>query len=796
MHHQWLDGAGWLGAAAVPDAQQAMEQREVSRLIETCGPSSTCLQEERRKLASQRVAGDGPQWLRLCVAAAALADWDQRLHALDLAIEDLGATFADRYAGADFSRRATAIRAKIAALDLGRWDQRDPLRRQLAEHFESLRHEALVAGNPLVSPGRILFVKRRTYTPGWYYAEFMSAARLFDAKRGTAAGGLHVLSLPDGRVTEVVPQLRGGVFDRYDLSADGQRVVFAYKASPQKAFRLYEVNVDGTGLRQLTFDPPDEAPRVALYRQSGASYWHLSDDFHPCYLPDGGIVFASARCQRGVLCDQSGRLAVNVLYRMDGDGRNLRRLSEGALSESTPSVMNDGRMLYTRWEYVDKGVIAVQALWTMHPDGTRSQEIYGNDIADPMVLIHGRAIPGQNNLFVCTATFHHPFAVGADRVGRHQSAGPDTRTDPLAHARHGCQSVDPQGTDRPVGRSLRPSSQPAMGGRQSRPAVFRTVPVVGADDRQGRGEVLPRGLQSERALGACLGLRPLSDRRIRQPRADLRRSANLLLAADSTPRPTGGACAAVTERVGNKPLRRKPTGTLVLADVYRGLQGVPRGTVRYLRVLEQVAQPWSARRFWPGDSALGQHAPIAKNSHIHVKVHHGVVPVHEDGSAHFTVPAKRNIFLQALDENFMEVQRMRTFINLQPGEKRSCVGCHEGRPAAPPLAAIPRALEFPPARPGPQPGEHVPRPIHYVTDVQPIWDRHCVSCHGDKRRDAELDLTGTPTQLFNRSYENIMDRNSSRASANSWAPDPISSATSYRCRRARWAPVPAGCLRS
>jgi len=134
------------------------------------------------------------------------------------------------------------------------------------------------------------------------------------------------------------------------------------------------------------------------------------------------------------------------------------------------------------------------------------------------------------------------------------------------------------------------------------------------------------------------------------------------------------------------------------------------------------------------------------------------VPVHDDGSAHFTVPARRNIFLQALDENFMEVQRMRTFVNLQPGETRGCVGCHEGRPNAARVSRRLLALAKPAVAPAPQPGETVPRTIHYVTDVQPVLDRHCVRCHGGAKPEGGLDLTGALTQFFNRSYENIMKR--------------------------------------
>ena len=146
------------------------------------------------------------------------------------------------------------------------------------------------------------------------------------------------------------------------------------------------------------------------------------------------------------------------------------------------------------------------------------------------------------------------------------------------------------------------------------------------------------------------------------------------------------------------------------------------------------------------------------NAHIFVKIHHGVVPVDEDGSAQFVVPARRNLFFQALDENFMEVHRMRSFVNFEPGETRSCIGCHEPKALAPPPATL-RALSRPPDRLVAQPGETVPRPIHYATDVQPILDRHCVSCHNPEKPEGDIDLSGDLTTFFNRSYEAIMTKN-------------------------------------
>jgi len=160
----------------------------------------------------------------------------------------------------------------------------------------------------------------------------------------------------------------------------------------------------------------------------------------------------------------------------------------------------------------------------------------------------------------------------------------------------------------------------------------------------------------------------------------------------------------------------------VVADVYQGLEGVERGSIRYIRVLEQIPRPWRARR--PGNRSSDcydqQYAVVSKDTALGLKVQHGVVPVESDGSAHFIVPANANIFLQVLDENYLAVQTERTFVDYMPGETS--------------------------AR----------RPLHYPTDVQPVLDRHCVKCHNPKDAQGGLDLTGQPTQFFSASYENLI----------------------------------------
>jgi len=209
----------------------------------------------------------------------------------------------------------------------------------------------------------------------------------------------------------------------------------------------------------------------------------------------------------------------------------------------------------------------------------------------------------------------------------------------------------------------------------------------------------------------------------------------------------------------NQPLAAKNQAMCMVSDVYHGLEGVKRGEVAFLRILEQVPRPWAARRHWNGDLYDQQHACITKDTHLGLKVLHGIVPVEADGSACFVVPANANIILQALDKNYLSLQTERTFVDYIPGEIRGCVGCHEvpqdasGRD----LSASRLAMKRPPSVPGPQPGEKAAgRPLDYAADVQPVLDLHCVKCHGAKDLKGELNLSGTRTRQFNVSYESLL----------------------------------------
>jgi hypothetical protein len=258
--------------------------------------------------------------------------------------------------------------------------------------------------NPLIDFEKILFVRRHTLNANHYYTEHINS-------RWMPGGNLCTLDVKSGAVEALVPELEGGVFGRFDLDFDAGHVVFAWKRGRDEGNRIYEIELDpATGrrvgaLRQVTFPPENEAALVARYRRG---YHHGTDDMDPCYLPDGGIVFISTRCQYGVLCDAPDSFTSTVLYRMDRDGKNMQRLSNNSVSENAPSILPDGRILYTRWEYVDKGAVSVKCLWAMKSDGSGSVEVYGADIAFPPSMMYGRAIPGTHNQYVMLGAPHCP----------------------------------------------------------------------------------------------------------------------------------------------------------------------------------------------------------------------------------------------------------------------------------------------------------------------------------------------------------------------------------------------------
>jgi hypothetical protein len=595
------------------------------------------------------------------------------------------------------------------------------------------------AWDRLVEQGveKIVFVKRFTYNANHYYTEYLNS-------RWMPGGNLCILSLRTGAVEDLVPSLDGGVFGAFDVSFDARRVVFAYKPGKELGYRLYEVGTDGRNLRQLTFSPADEDSIVTKYRIR--NYPHGTEDLDPCYLPDGGIAFVSTRCRFGILCDGPDEFTTTVMYRIDGDGGNMRQLSNSSVSENTPSILPDGRILYTRWEYVDKGAVAVKCLWAMNPDGSNSTEVYGNDIQVPTTMVMGRNIPGSSSEYVFTGTPHCcpqncvGTIVRVDVSGDIRSPSAMTYMTPDIDIRYeiGISFRDPADTARWI-------HDPNGNGR-----LFReSYPLS-------RSEFLvshkPAGSRWDNAKG--YGLYLLHEGGATEP-VYVDTAISCFRPVPLMKRVTP---PALPEK-RNAKLAGEQLAECIVTDIYKGMTDVADGEVKYLRILEQVPRPWGARRFYRLDEYDQQHVTISKDTHLGLKVQYGIVTVERDGSARFLAPAGRNIFLQALDSNYMAVQTERTYVNYMPGETRSCIGCHEslsqtpqpGKRATP--LAMKREAETPRAQPGEETGR---RTLRYVRDVQPVWDRNCISCHSSERPAGKLSLSGKETRLFNESYENLV----------------------------------------
>jgi hypothetical protein len=596
--------------------------------------------------------------------------------------------------------------------------------------------------NKLIDRGieKIAFVKRFTYNSNHYYTEFLNSQWM-------PGGNLCILSLKIGEVKELAPSLTGGVFGAFDISFDAKRIVFAYKASPDVGYRLYEVGVDGSGLKQLTFSPDDEDKITSTYKISG--YHHGTEDLDPCYLPDGGIAFISTRCHFGILCDAPDIFPTTVLYRIDGDGKNMRKLTNSSVSENTPCLLPDGRIMYTRWEYVDKGAVSVKCLWAMNPDGSNSVEIYGNDVAAPTTMIMGRPIPNSPNEYVFTGTPHCPqnctgTIVRINTAKNIRTNEPMTYMTPYTDIRY-----EPGFAFRSEADTSKWYQDPSGKGplfRESYP-LSRTEFIVSHkptgtewhDAKSYRLCLLYEGGQVEPIYSdkdiSCF--RPMP-----------------LLAREIPP---------VIPSHPNKELADNNLAECIVTDVYSGMVGVEKGSIKYLRILEQVPRPWGARRFYKPsytqDEYDQQHVTVTKDTHLGLKIQHGVVTVEDDGSARFLVPAERNIFIQALDANFRAVQTERTYVNYMPGEVRSCIGCHESTSQTPRTNGrhTPKAMKRRVETPYVQAGEtSAAKTLSYARDVQPVWDRHCVNCHNASNTKGNLSLSGKETRLFNESYENLV----------------------------------------
>jgi len=227
----------------------------------------------------------------------------------------------------------------------------------------------------------LLLIRRRPLNPSHVYTYHVEGL--------APGGGLFTLSLKDGKLTRLVDASEGVILD-CQVSFDGRQILFSWKRSMQEPFKIWRVNVDGSGLA-CVID-------------------HDSNNMNACWLPDGGIAFMSDRKPAFAYCWTS---TSPVLYRADRDGRNALKLSANYLTDFTPSIMADGRILFSRWEYVDRPAIPIQSLWAINPDGTSLAGVFGNRVLCPATFMEAKDIPGMPGKILCVMTSHNGPCRGA-----------------------------------------------------------------------------------------------------------------------------------------------------------------------------------------------------------------------------------------------------------------------------------------------------------------------------------------------------------------------------------------------
>ncbi len=520
---------------------------------------------------------------------------------------------------------------------------------------------------------RIVFTKHYDLGGSHYaYTEGQSDAQA--ERHFTPGAALCVLEMDGlyGTVRTLVDDPQGVIRDP-DVSYDGQRILFAWKKSlDEDDYHLYELTVADGQVRQIT---------------SGLGW----ADYEGAYLPSGEIIFNSTRCMQIVDCFWT---EVSNLFVCDGDGRHLRQLSFDQVHDNYPTVTDDGRIIYTRWDYNDRGQIFPQGLFQANQDGTGQTELYGNNSWFPTTILHARAIPGTGKI-VCVFSGHHSRQKGQlgilnPRKGRQESQGAQliapVRETPAVH-------VDAYGQQGDQFQYPYPLCETAF------LVTFRT-------EKAPRFGVYFMTIDGHRELLA----------------SDPKTSCNQPVPLAARPTPTQRA---------NLVDYRKKTGTVYLQDVYAGpgLAGIERGTIKSLRVIAldfRAAGIGSNGNSGPAGGAMAS-TPISIQGAWDVKKVLGTTPVHDDGSACFVVPARTPVYFQALDEKGQMVQTMRSWVSLQPGESVSCVGCHENKNTAPPVTRFTEAMAVGPQRIEPFYGP--PRGFSFIKEVQPILDKHCVSCH-------------------------------------------------------------------
>jgi len=541
-----------------------------------------------------------------------------------------------------------------------------------------------------------------------------------------------------------------------DLSYDGKRVVFA--ASPpgsKNRLHIYSVNIDGSDLQQLTFDDFTR-PSWMNDKKKNIGDPLLPVDFDPFFLPSGRIGFLSFRRGGSGRC-HGGSGSTFTLHSMRDDGSDLIRLSYHETNEWTPSVDNDGKIVYTRWDYIDRDSDVAHHFWICNPDGTDPRSPHGNypHPLYPSAVYPGdqpfgrngrkarpwfewsiRAIPGTSGRYIGIAGAHHGSWVGSlieinttipDDGAQSQlrRISPDI---PYLESEKRGGSTSCAATPLPLSKnyylcSYTDSSGPGYKSRRIEPPVTFGLYLV---DAFGNRELIYRDttINSYEPIPVVSRSKP----------------------------PTIPQSTSQGED-GDKSL---PQATITVLNMYESDFEWPENTeIHYMRIVQ----------IFPKSTQVLNQPYIGYGNESTARASLGIVPVEKDGSVKCEAPVGKTILFQALDENKLAIVGMRSATYVHEGEQLSCVGCHEDKWMATPVVS-PIAAGRAPSKLEPEPNNF--RPIQFASLIQPILDSKCAPCHAQKDNTPDFSneflvdrypdrkfKTGEEKEFWTVAYENL-----------------------------------------
>ncbi len=640
---------GSLGTAVAAESDKTLKQTRPAELIGPIAPSIHVPPVRRQPPEKTHQIEHPPQYDPATTAHKRTLTY--RLQSLRLAIEDLIATFGERYPnGPEY---------------LDRWREIKQACREKSPNAEAtfitLRNDALLA-NPLLDIERLLVLKRKRGQLGLPTNHQCNPS----LEQHGYDNELAVLSpvRPSGNLTTLFRPQGNAFVGEMDLRFDAQRVLFTMPNG--RTWEIHEIGMDGRGLRQVSREVADV------------------DNFDPCYLPSGAIIFASTASFTGVPC-WHGKERACCLFTMKADGSQVRQLCYDQDLDLHPSVLDDGQVIFSRWDYTGLLHAYLRPLMVMNPDGTGQRAVYGSNSYYPNCLFFPRGVPGQPHKIVAVLTGYH----GKNRMGElavlDVGAGWSGAAGIVHRIMHRGEPVVPVMLDR-----LTQAAEPQF----LHPYPLSDKYILVAMKTRSR----PWGIYLVDVFDNVVPI--LTD-----PQYDFFEPIPVL------PRP-------VPPTIPNRVDTSRDDAVVVMHDIYQGegLKGVPRGTIKRLRVAAyQFGYPGMA-----GPDKIGRAGPWEAMRIL------GTVPVYDDGSAKFRLPANTPVTLQALDADGMAVQLMRSWYTAMPGETASCVGCHETPSDVPrprlDIAALQEVAEI-------EPWYGPARGFDFAREVQPVLDRHCVVCH-------------------------------------------------------------------